>query len=100
MKEKDVKKINNWPKDIIFNNNRQKWSKFYGYCEDKKYYYFANRVINYYLRIDKQSGQFIWTKPQMPSLQEQIIYRVQDARDVLEEKDKSLKQYIEYIVAN
>ena len=36
----------------------------------------------------------------MPSLQEQIIYRVQDARDVLEEKDKSLKQYIEYIVAN
>jgi len=100
LKEKDVKKINNWPKDIIFNNNRQKWSKFYGYCEDKKYYYFANRVINYYLRIDKQLGQFIWTKPQMPSLQEQIIYRVQDARDVLEEKDKSLKQYIEYIVAN
>lgn len=37
-------------------------SKFYGYGEDDSYYYFAERLANYMLKIDKNSGRGEWVK--------------------------------------
>lgn len=44
------------------------WWKYYGYCEDKFYYYFAISARNYLLKIEKQSGSLIWIKPKIDSL--------------------------------
>ena len=49
------------------------WLKFYGYCADDKYYYFAMCFWNYMLIIDKKSGELIWKKPVTESLGGKMI---------------------------
>lgn len=39
------------------------WSKYYGYSEDEKYFYFAMRSANFILGIDKERGEIFWIKP-------------------------------------
>ena len=41
-------------------------SKYFGYCENDRFYYFLMRSANYILRIDKQNGEEKWIKPQIP----------------------------------
>lgn len=49
------------------------WLKYYGYCEDESFYYFATCSGNYMLEIEKQSGELIWIKPQIDSLGRKTI---------------------------
>lgn len=46
------------------------WSQYFGYCEDEDYYYFAMRSANYVLKVNKENGEFIWIKPNIPSREE------------------------------
>ena len=58
-KEKTI--YRDYPKD--FGYSTRKWSKYYGYCEDENYIYFAMRSANYILKIDKNTGNIDWVKP-------------------------------------
>lgn len=44
------------------------WWKYYGYCKDKLYYYFAISAGNYLLKIEKRTGRLVWIKPNIDSL--------------------------------
>ncbi len=56
--EKEI--YRDYPQDFLYHELR--WSKYYGYCEDEKYYYLAMRSSNYLLRIRKSDGKFFWVK--------------------------------------
>lgn len=51
-----------YPKDFMYDSWKSNWSKYYGYCETKNYYYFANRISNYMLVIDKTNLNISWMK--------------------------------------
>ena len=50
-----------YPNDFEY-ANIEGYSKFYGYGEDEGKYYFAPRLANYMLEIDKNSGSGEWIK--------------------------------------
>lgn len=54
-----IELYHNYPNDFY---DWTVWLKFYGYCEDEEYYYFAMCAGNYLLRIEKKSGKLIWTR--------------------------------------
>lgn len=39
------------------------WGKYFSYCSDEEYYYFAMHSANYILSINKRNGQERWIKP-------------------------------------
>lgn len=45
-------------------------SKYFGYCENDRFYYFLMRSANYILCINKQNGEEKWIKPQFPLVSE------------------------------
>lgn len=55
-----------YPEDFFYYDIKG-WSKYYGFCEDDNYYYFAMRKENYLLKICKQDGRLLWIKPHIPS---------------------------------
>lgn len=80
-----------WPKDVMFKQKRAHWSKFVGFCEDNTYIYFSNRTCNYFLRINKITGEFMWNKPSLNLL---------DSEDLrfIKENEMCLSDYLEYII--
>lgn len=60
-----------YPEDFLYYKNEQ-WGKYIGWCEDDSYYYFAMRLNNYLLKIDKQNGGMSWMKPILPSKEERM----------------------------
>lgn len=72
---------NNYPTDFY---DQTSWVKYYGYCEDEKYYYFAMCASNYLLRIEKRTGKLIWTRPQNLKGKE-IQFHLQRGETILEE---------------
>lgn len=62
---KKVEVYHDYPNDFLF---QRETFKFYGYCENEKYYFFAQCFGNYFLKIEKQSGEFVWVKPVIDSL--------------------------------
>lgn len=97
LKQSDLLTLDAWPKEAIFDRAREKWFKFYGYCEDETYYYFANRVSDYYLKIDKCSAELIWIKVSVPSGMELMKCLLPHASGTLQEKECSLPDYISSI---
>lgn len=82
-----------YPEDFLFQPNNY---KFYGYCENKKYYFFAQCFGNYFLKIDKQSGQLMWVKSKIDLLGKRAIELLENQviyEDVIEITDL-LKVYL------
>jgi len=48
------------------------WSKYYGYCENEDYYFFAMRASAYVLCINKRSGSAEWIKANPPKYEEYL----------------------------
>lgn len=94
LRQNKLCKLDVWPKDIQFEKAREKWFKFFGYCEDKQYYYLANRTSNYYLRIDKISLEFLWNKVLLPTGKDIIQNMLFYTSEVLIENDYCLADYI------
>lgn len=63
----EMKIYRGYPSDFMY--QKLEWSQYFHYCEDEFYYYFAMRSANYVLKVDKQSGEFIWLKPSIPPLE-------------------------------
>lgn len=61
---------NEYPKDFEY---QTKWIKYYGYCEDERYFYFAASSANYLLMIEKQGGGMTWIKVDKDSLREKTL---------------------------
>ena len=59
-----------YPKDFKYQST---WLKYYGYCEDEKFYYFAAASANYLLKIEKMSGGLTWIKVDKDSLREKTL---------------------------
>ena len=97
LEEKIITELTVLPQDIHFDEKRKLWSKFCGYCEDSTYYYLANRVSNYFLRINKNTGEFLWTTPQIPSIKEQIKYLRDNTEEVVLEEEGFLEEYVREI---
>lgn len=62
----------NPPDDMVY--VEKGWSKYWGYTEDDRYIWCANRVCNYVLCIDKESEGIKWIKLKLPELKEEIPY--------------------------
>lgn len=75
-----------YPKDFCYDIDPSK-SKFYGYTEDSKNYYFAMHSANYILIINKESGKEIWVKPKEPTLDEKIDHYIKASVDNFQELD-------------
>lgn len=71
LETKQIEVYKDYPGDLIY--YKTNWLKYYGYCEDKEYYYFAMCAGNYTLMIKKQSGELIWMKPVMSMLGEKVV---------------------------
>lgn len=66
---KQIKQYNSYPAGFHY-CAPEEWSKYYGYCEDEAYYYFAMRSTNFILTVNKQDGRVKWRKPQLPLAEE------------------------------
>lgn len=96
IKTGEVRVLDNcWPPDVEFEKMREKWSKFYGYCEDENFYYLSNRVCSHYLRIDKNTGKLIWIKPILPNAKERIKYIQENITEVVVEEEGFLKVFVD-----
>lgn len=67
LQKEKVSIYHEYPEDYF---DETTWYRFYGYCDDEEYYYFAMCAGSYLLRIDKQTGRLIWTKPLIKNLGE------------------------------
>ena len=55
---------------------RNLYSRYYGYCKNKEWVYFANRVYEKYLRVNINNGNIEWYTPVFPDEKELIRYRL------------------------
>lgn len=76
------------------------WSKYYGYCEDDDWYYFAMRSANYILTINKRSGIEKWIKMELPSYEEYKKAYFNYNKKILFEEEWSLEDIISYTKKN
>lgn len=65
MDTKKIEKYEKYPKDFQYCELEQ-CSKYNGYCESEKFYFFSMRSANYMLCIDKYTDQEKWIKLQSP----------------------------------
>lgn len=78
-------------KHIIYNNYPigfsyyapENWGKYYSYCTNGDYYYFAMHSGNYILTINKKSGQEQWIKPTEIKEEKKNFYLRNHNRDKL-----------------
>lgn len=81
------------------------WSKYYGYCEDGKYYYFAMRRGNYFLKICKKNGKLSWIKPVIVNDRKKskllVTYKInrylQEEEKVINEEEGYLSDWLKYL---
>lgn len=59
----ELETYQDYPTDFFY--QEVEWGKYYGYCEDEDFYYFAMRNANYCLKIRKSSGELLWMKPKI-----------------------------------
>lgn len=95
LEAKSIKTYVDYPNDFEYYNDFVR-SRYYGCCEDEKYYYLLG-VFNYMLLIEKASGAFLWKKIYVPEDEELI--NVLKSYGILEfgEKNYSIKGYIKSI---
>lgn len=96
MDTKQVQKNRVYPNDFHY-CGREDWSKFYGYCEDERYYYFPMRSMNFILLINKQNGKEQWIKPKLPSCEMYEKTYLTYSKRLLNEKECILWSFLKYL---
>lgn len=91
---KTVERKDLWPKGIVFARDSERWDKFFGIAEDNDFYYFANRISDLYLRIDKDNGDFLWLKPYVGNKKQVVQDLMESGKKILYEQDGYLEAYI------
>lgn len=99
----DMQIYNKYPADFSYHDIG--WSKYYGHCEDEKYYYLAMRLGNYFLKICKSDGEFTWIKPKIinESDKDKLLdllgmhNRLKTGVKIFYEKEGYLNDWLKYI---
>lgn len=76
------------------------WSKYYGYIEDNKKYYFATCSSNYMLVVDKQDGEMKWIKFQLPDYEDIMKSYIKYNKKQIYEKECSINEFLYFIKEN
>lgn len=90
---KQVETYKDYPSDFCY-CGPETWSRYYGYCEDDAYYYFAMRASNYVLSINKQTGDVKWIKFKLLSSEEYLKVYIKYSKSLLNEVGCSAKDVI------
>lgn len=72
-----------YPDDFIYRDIKG-WSKYHGYAEDEDKYYYAPRLANYMLEINKKTGNGEWAKI-AASLQKDILNMARENKQIVQE---------------
>ncbi len=99
LKTKKLKKYVSYPVDFRY-YEVEGWSKYYGFCEDNKYYYFAMRSTNYLLVINKNTGRVKWIKPIFSSHKKYKKLYIKYNKNLLSELDCSIKDILFFLDDN
>lgn len=94
---KRVEKYTAYPEEFCY-YNPENCSKYNGYCENDRFYYFSMRSANYILQIDKHDGREKWIKPQLPLVTEYMEVYMSYNEDVFIE-GKWSKEELECILS-
>lgn len=94
LNDRKVHVYHDYPKDFMYDEKKKNWNKYYGYCETQEYYYFANRVSNYMLAIDKEKMKLDWIKSEVST--EQKFTWLMNRGDILWEREKMLELFVKY----
>lgn len=78
---KEVQVYLDYPKDFFYYNTN--WLKYYGYCEDEEYYYFAMCAGNYMLMVKKKTGEILWKRPILDILGEKVAQLLNNSGEYL-----------------
>lgn len=70
------------------------WSKYWGYTQNEKYIWVANRSSNQIICIDKKTETIKWNKLKNPKEREKIPYINLIENMLLDEKEFSIEEYI------
>lgn len=88
-----------YPKEIRYCGLKG-WSKYYGYCEDEEYYYFAMRYTNAILSLNKQSGKERWIRFRWLEYKKYIDEYIKDNKKLLCEGECKIEDIWDYSVDN
>ena len=92
-----TRKYTDYPENFMY-SKMNGWSKYYGYCEDNRNYYFSMRLSNYIPIIDKINGTMNWVSPQLPDMEETLGITVQNSILFFSEEMWNLEEYINIVM--
>lgn len=95
METGQYKAFDEYPSDYEY-SIREGWWKFMSWCGDNQYIYWGMRLNNYFLKIDRESGQGSWIKPLIKNLSLAAKLYL-DKRQLVTEGICSLEQYLTYV---
>lgn len=84
-----------YPIDYEYSIKENRW-KFMSWCGDNQYIYWVMRLNNYFLKIDRESGQGSWIKPILKDSMQAVKHYL-DKRQLVQEGICSLEQYLAYV---
>ncbi len=84
---------NEYPSDFSYKKVDGK-SKYYYPYEDENYYYFAKRLANYFLKIDKNSGELKWIKIDVAVSELFIANELKNRKVLSENNNINLTEFI------
>ena len=93
---KKTEKYKGYPVDFRY-CGIEHWSKYYGYCENEKYIYFAMRSSNYILSINKIDGKEQWIKPHLPTYKEYRKKYIMHNKRLISEKECDVEGIWDYL---
>lgn len=96
IESQELKVLDDYPKDFCYFESRG-WSKFYGYCESDEWYYFAMRLANYMLTINKISGEIKWIRPIYPTIDDDVRAYKRSSVSLYREEEWDLENYLQII---
>ncbi len=96
---KDITKYDSYPEDFRY-CGPEIWSKYYGYCEDDSWYYFAMRSANYIFTVNKKDGVGEWIKTRIPSYEEYRDVYINYNRKLLYESEYTIDDILSHLKKN
>ena len=96
LKKKQIDKYMTYPPDFMY-CGPDEWSKYYGYCEDEDFYYFAMRSMNFIPCVNKRIGNIKWLKLEVPAFKEYMWFYIKKNKRLLEEKECKIVDIVDYI---
>ena len=99
LEEKHIEKYMAYPRDFKY-CVPDEWSKYYGYCEDENFYYFAMRSIKFIACVNKKIGSMKWIRTKFPVTEKWTEYYIKYSKNMINEKECSIDDAINYLSIN